>query len=220
MSQERYPLTWPSGWKRTDAHDRLRANWTKTVYVDARNHQTGADEKKKTNRELNVADAAERLERQLDALGATDAILSTNVELRMDGRPKAGRIEPYDTGAAVYFKLKGKDRCLACDKWQRVADNINALALHIDALRRMDRYGIGDMEQAFAGYTALPQNASPWWTILEFDERPAEWVTVLRRYHELLKKHHPDRGGSVETMAKINAARDAARFDLEKAIRA
>lgn len=219
MSQERYPLSWPNGWPRTDARKRQRANWTKTTYTDVQNRDTNAMEKLKRSQEINVGDATKRLERQLEALGATDAILSTNVELRLDGRPKAGRVEPFDTGAAIYFKLKGKDRCLACDRWQRVADNINALALHIDALRRIDRYGIGDMEQAFAGYTALPANASPWWTVLEFEQRPSDWLTVLKRYHTLLKQHHPDRGGSVETMAKINAARDAARFDLEQAIR-
>lgn len=219
MSQERYPLSWPNGWPRTNAHKRQRANWTKTTYTDVQDRQTGASKKLRGAQSINVGDATERLERQLEALGATDAILSTNIELRIDGRPKSGRVEPYDVGAAIYFKLKGKDRCLACDRWQRVADNINALALHIDALRRIDRYGIGDMEQAFAGYTALPAQASPWWTILEFDQRPTSFAVVAERHATLAKQHHPDRGGSVETMAKINAARDAARFDLEKAIR-
>jgi hypothetical protein len=56
----------------------------------------------------------------------------------------------------VYFKLHGKDRVLACDKWDRVADNIAAIAAHIDAIRRQDRYGVGTIDQAFAGYSALP----------------------------------------------------------------
>jgi hypothetical protein len=58
------------------------------------------------------------------------------------------------------------------------------------------------------------QNASPWWTILEFDQRPTTWPIVESRYLDLVKKHHPDRGGSVDTMAKINAARDAAKIDF------
>jgi hypothetical protein len=33
-----------------------------------------------------------------------------------------------------------------------VADNIAAIAAHIDAIRRQDRYGVGTLDQAFAGY--------------------------------------------------------------------
>ena len=62
---------------------------------------------------------------------------------------------PDDPGVAVYFQLHDKERVLACDKWDTVADNIAAIAAHIDGIRRQDRYGVGTIDQAFAGYSAL-----------------------------------------------------------------
>jgi len=40
-----------------------------------------------------------------------------------------------------------------------------------------------------------------------FDE-PLDGAKIKARHRELLKKHHPDRGGSTKKMAIINAARD------------
>ncbi len=158
--------------------------------------------------------AIQRLSGELSRLGAAHEILSTNVVTRLDGLPRSGQPEPTDPGAAVYFTLKGKPRCLACDTWDRAADNVAAIAQHIDALRRIDRYGVGTMEQAFAGYAALPSAAGSWFVVLEFDKPPTSWEVVEARYMELAKKHHPDAGGSVDTMAKINAARDTAREEF------
>lgn len=38
--------------------------------------------------------------------------------------------------------------------------------------------------------------------------------TIKTRHRELLKKHHPDRGGSTQKMATINAARDVLMAEL------
>lgn len=217
MSQERYPISWPTGWKRTPKHQRQRARFQATgKRVEQRRGTDGVlrEVSIPIKRELTVADALKRLQDEFDRLGATQALISSNVELRLDGLPRSGQSEPDDVGVAAYFKLKGKDRCLACDKWNRVADNIAAIAQHIDALRRIDRYGVGNIEQAFAGYAALPAQASPWWTVLDFKERPTQWTTVVARFQTLAMRYHPDRGGDPEVMAKINAARDAARIDL------
>lgn len=124
--------------------------------------------------------------------------------------PRSGQPEPTDPGAAVYFKLKGKPRCLACDKWARVADNIAALAQHIDALRRIERYGVGTMEQAFAGYAALPPSPSDWWIVLGVPQEATD-AQIDDAYRQLARKSHPDAGGSHSEMARINAARDAAK---------
>ena len=79
---------------------------------------------------------------------------------------------PDDPGVAVYFQLHDKERVLACDKWDTVADNIAAIAAHIDGIRRQDRYGVGTIDQAFAGYSALPppggtsRPTRPWHEVL------------------------------------------------------
>ena len=152
-SVPRFPLEWPIGWPRTPHRQRQRAEWR-----SIRTEQTVvAGEPKTVKREvpLSVLVATQRLERQLELLGASTMTLSTNVSLRLDGRPRSDQ-EPADPGAAIYFTFKGKATVLACDRWSRVADNIAAIAHHIDALRRIDRYGVGTIEQALAGYKALP----------------------------------------------------------------
>jgi hypothetical protein len=208
----RYPLSWPAGWKRTPARERRRAQFSRVE--KAYNTQLGRTVNTGT-RALSVADALRRLQGELDRLGAVDAQLSTNVPMRLDGLPRSGQSEPADPGAAVYFLLKGKPLVLACDRWTRVADNIAAIAQHIDALRRIDRYGVGSLEQAFAGYTALPQHAGveAWWEVLGC----APTVTVEEveaRHRALARAAHPDVGGSHAAMARLNRARDEARRAL------
>jgi hypothetical protein len=219
-SARRYPLSWPTGWKRTPAAERKRAEFGKTVersyterHYDGRPPETKT---RKTKAPLSASDAALRLEAELDRLGAEDAKLSTNQKLRLDGTPRSDLAEPADVGAAVYFTLHQKPRCLACDKWTRVADNIAAIAQHIDALRRIDRYGVGSLDQAFAGYVALPPvggtQGGDWRA--EFGFRTGDLLTpeiVEARYRTLLKARHPDSGGSHDAIVRLNLARDAAR---------
>lgn len=210
--QTRYPLSWPANWARTKSYQRERATFRstrKSNYVDTNgNTVTGSSSKA-----LTVADAIKRLSGELARLGATNEILSTNVKTRLDGLPYSNQPEPDDVGAAVYFKLKGKPRCLACDKWNRVADNIAAIAQHIDALRRIDRYGVGTMEQAFAGYAALPPSAEDWRTVFGLNGG-ATLADVETKFKALAIQHHPDRGGDPAVMAKLNAARDVAKREL------
>jgi hypothetical protein len=203
----RYPLSWPAGWTRTPPHQRKRAAFTASSVVT----QPGANGPvtARRTRPLTVADALKRLSAELDRLGATQTLLSTNVEVRLDGLPRSGQAEPRDPGAAAYFKLRGKPRCLACDRWTRVADNIAAIAQHIDALRRIERYGVGTMEQAFAGYAALPPTAIDWSLVLGVPET-ATRDQILDAHRRLAAVHHPDKGGRSDDMARINQARDVA----------
>src|SRR3954469_1207873 len=156
-----------------------------------------------------------RLFREIDILSASSGVVSTNVETRADGMPRSDRRVPDDPGVAVYFKLHGKDRVLACDKWDRVADNIAAIAAHIDAIRRQDRYGVGTLDQAFAGYSALPPPGSsssirPWHEVLGLRAH-ASLAEAETEYRRRAKVAHPDNGGSAERMAELNAAIAEAR---------
>ena len=196
----RYPLAWPIGWTRTQAHRRTIATFT-TI--------------KTTDRRVTVFHAIERLENELSRLGATGAVLSTNVSLRLDGRPRSDD-EPNDVGAAVYFRFKGRATVFACDKWHRVADNIAAIAAHVDALRRIEHYGVGSVEQALAGYKALPaDSAADWRHVFGFskDQRVAE-DALDASYKALAKQRHPDRGGSDEAMFHLNRAHNFALAEI------
>lgn len=188
----RYPLSWPLGWKRTPGHQRQRARF------------------KSGRVALTVHAAVRRLSGELGRLGARGEILSTNMQTRLDGLPYSGQRDPDDPGAAVYFTLKGQPRCLACDAWTRTADNIAAIAQHIDALRRIDRYGVGTLDQAFAGYAPRLQAApEEWWIVLNVS-RASSQQAIDEAFTRLARVAHPDAGGSHDAMARLTAARQAA----------
>lgn len=196
-----YPLSWPAGWPRTPAGRRGAAAF------GAMKARQGSGYAARVS--LTLAEARGRLVAELDRLGAGDEILSTNLQLRLDGWPKGGQPAPADPGAAVYFTLNGRPTVLACDKWERVEDNIAAIAKHIEALRGMERWGVGSIEQAFTGYAALPA-PKPWWQILGFPSpHSATAEDIGLRYRTRAADAHPDRpGGSHDAMAALNAARD------------
>jgi hypothetical protein len=174
----------------------------------------------KGSKKVTLPTARERLVDQLGRLEAGAIIVSTNMELTRYGEPRADRKAPDDPGVAVYFELHGKDRVLACDKWDSVAGNMAAIANHIDAIRRVDRYGVGTLDQAFAGYDALPppgaHNRPPWRKVFNFaDDAAVDSDAIAARYRDLARQFHPDmQGGSHEAMAMLNEARDAAAREI------
>lgn len=193
----RFPLAWPLGWPRTIEIGRQRSRFT--------SH----------GRDITISAAVSRLEEELDRLGAHSGMMSSNLKLGVSGVPLSNQAEPRDRGVAIYFRLKGHDRVLACDRYLSVAANIAAIAAHIDALRRIERYGVGTIEQAFAGYTALPppsdENRPPWRKMFGF--QPTEWVTeeALRKvYRHMAKQAINDE----EVLKTLNLARDAALREL------
>jgi hypothetical protein len=191
-----YPLSWPFGWKRNV--NRQRARFGQKDYSSSWS----------STKALTVATARSRLQQELERLGARNPVLSTNVELRLDGQPRSDRSPPADPGVAIYFDYKGKPMVLACDKWDRVPDNINALAKHIEAMRGMDRWGVGTLEQAFTGYRALPA-PDPWWKRLGLSGPTRSREEINAAYRKASSAAHPDRpGGSHDRMSDVNAARD------------
>lgn len=190
---EAYPLHWPPHVPRTPAQKRQRARFATG---------TGWKERK----QLSVAKGRDRLLAELDRYtkhGHThrvppgSIIISTNVRTRKDGLPYSNAAEPDDPGVCVYFELDGMPIALPCDTFDRVADNLAAIAGHIDADRRQERYGVGRSADRYAGFKALPQQGSgrPWWDVLGLD-RNASQEDVKRAYRQEAKRRHPDAGGN------------------------
>lgn len=159
-----------------------------------------------------LAVCTDALRRELNLLGAIRFVLSTNIPIRQDGLPYSGWRQPVDPGVAVYFDLKGKPIVMACDKWRKVEDNLWAVVKHIEAIRGTARWGCGELQQAFGGYTALPPPADmrPWYDVLGVRENctladaRAAWIAGA-------KASHPDNGGRGDSMAIINGAWDRAQ---------
>jgi hypothetical protein len=195
-----YPLSWPLGRPRTTAGRR----------VDSKFRHNGS--------RLTNAKAAERVEEELERLGAVYAVISSNVEVTLSGRPRSGQRAPDDPGVCVYFQLSGKPYAMACDRYTTVADNLAAIAAHIDATRAITRHGVATAEETLQAFQALPPPSTAsasrqWWDVLGVTARPTP-EEVDAAYRRLASERHPDRGGSDAAMAELNAAREAARRAL------
>lgn len=209
-----YPLSWPDGWKRTQSSMRTQAQFNKSARIEAPGEMPAYSAKKR----LAVADAVQRLLRELSLMGVPDwnVIISTNVPLRLDGMPRSDK-EPADPGAAVYWKKGDKQamRCMAIDRYTRVADNLAAIAATLEAMRAIERHGGGTiLERAFLGFAALPERATQHWREVLGIEGNATPQLVEDRFRALAQVHHPDKGGDRNKFEEIVQARDAARLEL------
>lgn len=217
MTPTRYPLQWPAGWKRTAGSSRTDGRFTTKRYSNGNKQEP-----------VTVAESVDRLLAELQRMGIAerDVIISTNVEPTLSGRPRSGERMPADPGAAVYWHDHGavggpQDRCMAIDRYTKVEQNIAALAATIEAMRAIERHGgAAILNRAFTGFTALPAPIvagmkMPWREVLGLARHsgntPEEVQTAYRR---LASQFHPDRGGSPEKMAELNAARDEALKEL------
>lgn len=201
----RYPLAWPVGWRRT------------TSARDAQFH-------KKTNgrfgsASLTISDGVGRVLTQLRCFGVRDgdAMLSTNVPVRLDGLPRSNEKEPEDPGVAVYWQKSGDTihRVIAIDLYTRVADNLAAVAATLEAMRAIERHGGAViLERAFLGFAALPAPHT-WRSVFNYDEQATPTLGAVKElYRHLAKVSHPDMGGSEYKMQELNLAMQAAEKEL------
>lgn len=203
-----YPLSWPTGWVTTPASLRQHSRFSTRGRAEGQSFQR--------TRELTFAEAKTRLFDELRRLEATGITLSTNVKPSRSGAILARDVEKRlaEPGAAVYFTLKRQSRCLACDRYATLAGNLAAIAAHIAALRAIDRYGIGTVDQAFAGYAPRLQAASVDWHIVLGVPPSATLERAETAFTALARTAHPDAGGTHEAMSRLTEAISYARHAL------
>lgn len=193
--QRQFPLAWPAGWKRTQ-------------YPQNSRFDTSPER------------ATRGLLAEIERLGGSLPVISSNAQYRQDGMPYARQGYISDTGVAVYFTRKGKPVVFACDTYGALHDNIHAITKTIEALRAIDRHGASDMlDRAFTGFIALPAPIAAgmsrhWREVLETGLSVVGTAEVMARYRNLAAKHHPDRGGDPAKMAELNVARDEALKEI------
>lgn len=178
-----YPLAWPKGWPRTETNAREASRFKQTL-----------------------AGALRNLRRQIELMGGTQLVLSSNCALG-DERPK-------DSGVVAYFQMEKQAMAIPCDRWRLVEDNVHAIALTVEAMRGMERWGAKHMITAmFSGFKALPQKASgidPWLVIgLKPGAKESEIVAAFRSKSKTV---HPDIPvtGNADKWAELREAHDLA----------
>ena len=184
-----FPVQWPIGWPRNETY-------------------------KVGHFEVSYAKALRDLEYELRRLGAESAYISTDRPLRLDGQPLGG-VQPDTPAVALYFVRNGKQLCIPCDKYRTVCDNIRAIGLTVEAIRRMERYGTSQMvEAALSGFAALPENAGPsagpraWYDALEVSPNASPAV-IKASFRAKAAQTHPDApGGSTAAFREVKRAYD------------
>lgn len=190
MNLTAYPLCWPQGWARTPT---CRINHSRF---------------KKPSMESACQEVITQLSRY--NVSRNDMVISTNVPTRLDGFPKSNMSAPQDKGVAVYFVRKGKNIVLACDSYNRVEDNVWAIAKSLDAMRAIERWGTKEiMDRAFTGFAALPEKgtARTPWDVFGMVENTTSREQAYARFRQLAQLLHPDKnGGAAEGFHELNDA--------------
>lgn len=153
--------------------------------------------------------ALSALRKEVELLGGKSLVLSSNVTL--------GAERPADPAVCAYFVLREKSIAIPCDRWGKVEDNVKAIALTIEAMRGMERWGAKDMITAmFKGFVALPEKTGPsCWEMLGISQFGSTEAHVMDAWRAKAPTAHPDHaGGSHAAMTALNEAKDLALSTL------
>jgi hypothetical protein len=126
------------------------------------------DERHYSRFKAHHADTLDLLERELNQLDATDIIVQlalTEAQIRNDGWPRSDA-RPSGPQVAVSFDSKHGPLRYATDVYRGTGDrqwgcvtgwqaNLRAIALGLESLRRVDRYGIAQSGEQYRGWKQL-----------------------------------------------------------------
>lgn len=190
-STRSYPLYWPEGWPRAQSHQVKRARFG----------------------DHSVNEGRRVLADQVRLFGGRELIISSNLELRLDGNPRSNQKQPSDRGVAIFFERDKVPMALACDIYTTIEDNLWALCRTLDALRQIERDGSPSLiNRAFKGFAALPDpNMRQWWDVLGVSEN-ASTEEIRKAYFDGAKKYHTDNNetGDAELFLQVQTAYELA----------
>lgn len=147
-----------------------------------------------------------RLQHELGHLKATDVVIGCGLrenDLRVDGWPRANARVPEHPGVELSFDTEHGRLVYATDSCAYWQHNVRSLALGLEALRAVDRFGITRRGEQYAGFRALPAGS---------DDGPSRFrgETLVRLHGSVkaaLRATHPDLGGNPRDFADVQAYR-------------
>ncbi len=163
----------------------------------------------------------ELLEHELRAIGAKNIVIQAYFgfdQIRNDGWPRSSA-NPSAPGVILSFESRKGSLNFPCDTFLDWRDNLRAIALSLEALRKVDRYGVTQSNEQYQGWKQLGAPAGemnaetaamfiggrsnvPFQEILKF-------ALIYRdAYKEAAMNCHPDRGGSHDLFVTLQQAKE------------
>jgi hypothetical protein len=169
----------------------------------------------------------ELLKGELRALAARHVVVQIDMaesDIRLDGYPRASA-RAASPGIILAFDSKYGPLRYPCDTYTDWEDNLRAVALAMEALRKVDRYGVTKRGEQYTGWKALPSGGASATTMGA--DHAAVWLCnqagsrylasdVLTRrdvandaYRDAAKQLHPDAGGDTEAFQRLQEVKRA-----------
>lgn len=197
-------------------------------------------ERKRSRFESSLSDTIALLDRELRLLDPDDRCYPESVlqlaleerDFRIDGMPRANAT-PRHPGVILNIEPRNRPALsFPCDTFTHWHDNLRAIALTLEALRKVDRYGVTQTGQQYRGWHAIEAKPSVDATTAacvvlariawpnENDERQANWAHKIatdpeigrNTYRQAKAKAHPDRhNGDRALWEQVEGAADVLR---------
>lgn len=109
-------------------------------------------------------DTVNLLDREIDMLGAEEFVIEadfTEADIRLDGMPRANARQPQFSGVRIYFDSEHGPLAYQTDNCAYWQHNVRSIALGLEALRAVDRYGITHRAEQYTGFRAIGSSSSP-----------------------------------------------------------
>jgi hypothetical protein len=150
------------------------------------------------------ADTLAKLQDEIRWLDGSNVVIGAGVreaDIRKDGYPRAEARQPSHPGVEISFdSIHGRlvYSTDVCELWQH---NVRSIALGLEALRAVDRYGISARGQQYAGWAQIGPGGPD-------AERGRRLVEQHGGIRAALMATHPDHAGDPRDFADVQAFRE------------
>lgn len=152
------------------------------------------------------------LARELDFLGATKLVILLDVreqDIRLDGNPRANARVGNPCVAVSFESREHGPLRYATGEYDDWKDNLRAIALSLEALRAVNRYGVANSGEQYRGWRAIPKSTDPADSI-QTEEQAQAFIEEQHggSIRDALFATHPDHGGDVDEFRKVVRAKE------------
>lgn len=165
------------------------------------------------------------LVRELDMLGAKNIVVELDVEeryFRLDGYPRA-TARANSPAVRVTFESKWGPLRYETAEFSDWQANLRAIALSMEALRAVDRYGVSKRGEQYRGWRAIPMSTDGADAIYtreqavaflhskvsdQYDESDVDGPFANEASRLAIQRTHPDHGGDADEFRKVVRARE------------